>query len=265
MALYLFTPALIFSRLVANPVSLVDAGKIGIYSLALCALTYLAGWIVARAMRLDRLDRYALLLGVVTMNAANYGLPVVEFAVGPHAVAYAAVFILAVNIVQSTVGVYLAAAGRRSPWQSLLSVFRLPLVYAFVAAFVIRGLNITLPEPLLRPIMLLGDAAIPVAMVILGIQLTKVQLGGAWKNLTAITSIRLVLSPLIGLALACALGLHGDMRFALILEAGMPTAVNAGLLAAEFDTKPEFVTGAIMVTTLVSAITLSVIISLFGG
>lgn len=265
MALYLFTPSLIFSRLVTNPVSLLDAGKIAVYGWAVSALMYLAGWVVTRAMRMNRLDRYAVLLSVVTMNAANYGLPVVEFSVGPHAVSYAAVFILAVNIVQSTVGVYLAAAGRRSPWQSFLSVFRLPLAYAFAAAFIIRGFDVTIPEPILRPIVLLGDAAIPVAMVILGIQLTKVKLGGAWKNLGTITVLRLMLSPAIGFGLAMLLGIHGDMRFALILEAGMPTAVNAGLLAAEFDTQPEFVTGAIMVTTLTSAATLSTLIWWFGG
>jgi malate permease and related proteins len=265
MALYLFTPALIFSRLVANPVSLFDAGRIAIYGWVLCALMYVIGYACTRAMGMNRLDRYAVLLSVVLLNAANYGLPVVEFAVGPHAISYAAVFILAVNIVQSTVGVYLAAAGRRSPWQSLVSVFRIPLAYAFILAFIIRGLSIEIPVTLMRPLMLLGDAAIPVAMVILGIQLTKVKIGGAWKYLTAIVWMRLLISPVIGILLAMALGIHGDMRYALILEAGMPTAVNAGLLAAEFDTKPEFVTGAIMVTTLASAVTLSVIMALFGG
>jgi len=264
MALYLFTPALIFSRLVANPVSLLNAGKIAVYGWALCGLVFLVGALTSRAFRLNRLDRYALLLSVVALNAANYGLPVVEFAVGPHAISYAAVFVLSVNIVQSTVGVYLAAAGRRSPWESFVSVFKIPLAYAFVAAFVIRGFEIELPVALMRPIMLLGDAAIPVAMVILGIQLTKVQLGGAWRDLSAIMALRLLISPAIGFGLAWALGIHGDMRFALILEAGMPTAVNAGLLAAEFDTKPEFVAGAIMVTTLTSALTLSVLIGWLG-
>jgi len=265
MALYLFTPSLIFSRLITNPISVLQAGKIAVYTFALCGIVYLVGAVLARGMRLNRLDRYAVLLSVVTMNAANYGLPVVEFGVGPQAVSYAAVFILAANTIQSTVGVYLAAAGRRSPWQSFLSVFRLPLVYAFIAAFALRGFGIVLPEPILRPLVLLGDAAIPVAMVILGIQLTQVHLSGAWSHLGAISLVRLVAAPLIGLGLAQVLGFTGDMRLALLLEAGMPTAVNAGLLASEFDTKPSFVAGAILVTTTLSAITLSTLMSVFGG
>ena len=264
MALYLFTPSLIFSRLITSPISLAQAGRIAVYTFAMCGIVYFVATIIARARGLNRLDRYALLLTTVTMIAANYGLPVVEFAVGRHAISYAAVFVLAANIVQSTVGVYLAAAGRRSMGQAFLSVFRLPLVYAFACAFLIRGLNLTLPEPLLRPIILLGDAAIPVAMVILGIQLTKVHIGGAWADLGTIALVRLVCAPLVGLGLAFLLGITGDMRMALILEAGMPTAVNAGLLAAEFDTKPAFVAGAILVTTLTSAITLSVFITVLG-
>lgn len=263
MALFLFTPSLIFSRLVVNPISLFDAGRIAAYTFAMMGGVYLIGAIVARAQRLNRLDRYALLLTTVTMNAANYGLPVVEFAVGKHAISYAAVFVLAANIVQSTVGVYLAAAGRRSMFQSILSVFRLPLAYAFIAAFLIRWLDITLPEPVLRPVMLLGDAAIPVAMVILGIQLTKVHIGGAWKDLATIALLKLICAPLIGIVLTILLGISGDMRMALILEAGMPTAVNAGLFAIEFDMKPRFVAGAILVTTLLSAITLSILIMWF--
>ena len=265
MALFLFTPSLIVSRLLANPISLLDSGRIALYTFAMMGGVYLLGAIVAKVQRLSRLERYSLLLTTVTMNAANYGLPVVEFAVGKHAISYAAVFVLAANIVQSTVGVYLAAAGRRSMFQSILSVFRLPLAYAFIAAFLIRWLDLMLPEPILRPLMLLGDAAIPVAMVILGIQLTKVHVGGAWKDLATISLLKLVCAPLIGIGLTVALGIGGDMRMALILEAGMPTAVNAGLFAVEFDTKPQFVAGAILVTTLLSAITLSVLISLFGG
>ena len=265
IVLFLLVPALIFSRLVNNPVTLVQAGQISIYALALCALMYLIGAVFARAMRLPRLDRYALLLSVVTMNMANYGLPVVEFAVGPDAVSYAVVLVLAVNIVQVTVGVYLAAAGRLSPKQAIMSIFRLPLIYAFVAAFVVLGFGIEVPDPIMRPMVMLGDAAIPAGLVVLGVQLTRVHLGNAWKNVGVITVTRLVISPLVGLGLVFLLGITGDMRLTLVIEAGMPTAINAGLLAIEFDTKPEFVAGAILVTTLASAVTLSALITLLGA
>jgi len=264
IVLFLLVPALIFSRLVNNPITMADAGKIALYAVVLCAAMYLVGALFARSMSLSRVDRYALLLSVVTMNMANYGLPVVEFAVGPHAVSYAIVLVLSVNIVQSTVGVYLAAAGRLSPRQAVLSVFRLPLIYSFAAAFAVLALGITVPEPVMRPLTLLGDAAIPTGLVVLGIQLTKVRLAGAWKNLCAIGVTRLIISPAIGLLLAFALGITGDMRLTLVIEAGMPTAINAGLLAIEFDTKPEFVAGAILVTTVASAVTLSALLMWLG-
>ena len=265
IVLFILVPALIFSRLVSNPVSLAEAGQISLYALALCAVMYVIGAAFARAMRLPRLDRYALLLSVVTMNMANYGLPVVEFAVGPHAVSYAVVLVLAINVVQVTVGVYLAAAGRLSPKQAFMSIFRLPLIYAFIAAFAVLGFGITVPDPVMRPIVMLGDAAIPAGLLVLGVQLTRVHLGGAWINVGAIALTRLVLSPLVGMGLAFLLGITGDMRATLVIEAAMPTAINAGLLAIEFDTKPEFVAGAILVTTLISAATLSVLITLLGG
>ena len=163
---------------------------------------------------------------------------------------------------QATVLIYLAAAGRMSAMDAVKSVFRIPMLYAFILGIAVGQMGWRIPEPVWMPLDMLGKAAIPVALVILGVQLTKVQLGGAWRDLVSVSVIRLAISPLLALGLAMLMGLSGELRTVLVLEAAMPSAVNAGLLAAEFDTKPEFVAGAILVTTVLSAATLSVLIGL---
>ena len=267
MAIYLFVPALVFTKTAEKSFSLYEAGGILLFSFASTALVYLITALAARIMRVDRVQRYALLLGTVSMNGVNFGLPVVQFAVGDDALPYAAIFITGASLIQATVLVYLAAAGRHSVRQSLASIFRIPIVYAFIAgmAISIGGFHDAIPGPVMMPFRVLADAAVPVGMVILGMQLTRVRLDGEWRSMGTIALIRLVISPLIGIGLAALLGFEGKLRSAVILETAMPTAVNAALLAAEFDTKPSFVAGTVLVTTLLSALTLTVLIPLLVG
>ena len=64
----------------------------------------------------------------------------------------------------------------------------------------------------------------------------------------------------IGLLLALLLGLGGVTRQVAIVQAAMPTAVAAGVLATEFNSDAKLVSSIIMVSTLLSLITLPVII-----
>ncbi len=261
LALYLFTPSLIFSKLVLHPVPASTVGKVAVFSFGICGVSFVAAWLAGVIGRLGRLERYTLLLSTVAINAANYGIPVVQGTLGDKAISIAALFILFVNIVQATLGVYVAAAGRRSPWASFVSVFKLPLVYAFAGAFVVRFFDLSIPEAVYTPISKIGDAAIPLAQVVLGIQLTTIRMArGDHGQLAMIGVIRLLISPLAGICLAWLLGLEGMTRGALLILSAMPTAVNAGLLAVQFDLRPSFVAGAILVTTIASAATLTVLI-----
>ena len=264
MAIYLFTPCLIFDKVATSQMPAVQTGKILLFSFILTALIYLVSIITARLLKFDRLDKYALLLGTVSMNAIFLGLPFIEFTLGEEALSYAVVFVMGMNIVQATFLVYFAAAGKLSAKDAFTSVFKIPMIYAFVGGLAVSHLGVAVPDAVMLPVSLLGRAAIPVALVILGVQLTKVHIGGAWKNLSAITIIRLIVSPLMAYGLCRLMGMEEAVVIVMVLEAAMPSAVNAGLLAAEFGTKPEFVAGAILVTTLLSAVTLSGIFLLLG-
>ncbi len=98
-----------------------------------------------------------------------------------------------------------------------------------------------------------------------------VTLGGRGRlGLEARTLARLV-SRMVGLlaavmvafALAIPFGLTGLARGAGIFQASMPTAVLvATIIALEYDLLPDFVTTAVLFTTLMSAITLTVIMAI---
>jgi predicted permease len=75
------------------------------------------------------------------------------------------------------------------------------------------------------------------------------------------TATRLVLAPLIAVFLTGLVVLPGLARQVVIVEASMPTAVMAGVLATEFGSDAEFATSVILVSTLVSVLTLSILLT----
>jgi predicted permease len=50
-----------------------------------------------------------------------------------------------------------------------------------------------------------------------------------------------------------------------VLQSSMPTAIGAALVAVEFNLRPALVSGAVLVTTLGSAVTLSILLVLLAG
>lgn len=147
--------------------------------------------------------------------------------------------------------------------RSLANVLKTPSVYALVLVFALKGGGITeLPPALARTSQLLADAAIPLMLVLLGLQLGGF---GKLKRLPLVafsTAVRLLLAPAIAIAFASLLGLSGAARFAFILQAGMPTAVMTIVLATEFDTDRDLALSVILTSSFICPFTLSLLIYL---
>jgi len=84
------------------------------------------------------------------------------------------------------------------------------------------------------------------------------------KALLLTVSVRLLASPIVAFLLVTMLNIQGFGYKAGMVQASMPTAVMAIVLATEFDTQPEFVTSAVLVSTLVSPLTLTPLLSFLG-
>jgi predicted permease len=98
-------------------------------------------------------------------------------------------------------------------------------------------------------------------LLLLGIQLSQTTLTGAqtvvWRSLL----IRLGLSPVVALALCLWIGIGGVERQAMVLQAAMPTAVVTTVLSTEFAAAPRLVAAAVLASTLVSLVTVSLLLA----
>jgi predicted permease len=210
---------------------------------------------------LDRPTISAFLLVVMFSNSGNYGLPVVLFAFGREALAHAAVYFVANAVATYSVGVFIASAGRKSLAQAARGVVRVPAVWGAVAAGVVLGLGVQLPLPLMRPIELLSGAALPVMILVLGMQLERTARPDRPGLVLLAGVLTLVVTPLIAVGATQVVGLTGAARQAAIVQSGMPSAVLTTILALEFDVAPSFVTACVTLSTLVSPVTVTLLIA----
>src|SRR5262245_56029948 len=130
--------------------------------------------LAAIPLRLDRASLSAFLLVVVCSNSGNYGLPVVLLAFGREALTFASVYFVSSAIFSYTGGILLAASGRRSFGQALAGVVRVPAVYGAAAAAIVMAFGLHVPDAIARPMAMLSDAALPLMILVLGMQLERV-------------------------------------------------------------------------------------------
>ena len=262
---YIFSPCLIFTLLTSGRLNGNDITQMVFFTVASVLVMGVITAIIAFALRLKRSVIVALLLTVMFGNAGNFGLSLNLFAFGEDAVAYAAIFFATSAILVYTLGVVLASWGKTNLRSAFVGVFKFPVVYAVIFALIFNIFDWQLPLPLDRTISILSDAAIPVMIVLLGIQLYNSKLSNDIFPVGLSNLLRLVISPLLAIGLAALFRLEGTAYQAGVLESAVPTAVLTTVLATEFDIEPALVTTAVVTSTLLSPLTITPLLAFLGA
>jgi malate permease and related proteins len=254
-------PALVFNILTTSTLSGLEFGRMAAFYVLVTAASLVMARLAAIPLRLDRASQSAFLLVVVCSNSGNYGLPVALLAFGREALTFASVYFVSSAIFSYTGGVLLAASGRRSFAQALGGVLRVPAVYGAIAAAITLWLGLRVPDAIARPMALLSDAALPMMVLVLGMQLERATWPKRPDMVIVASLLSLVAAPLAAFGVAHLLDLQGPALQAGVLQASMPAAVITTILALEFDLEPSFVTSVVCITTLVSPVTLTLLIA----
>jgi predicted permease len=271
---WVFVPALLFVKIVESTLSAPDLLVIGGHFVLLFGTMFALAWYGAKLIGAGDRMRRALTASVLFYNSGNYGLPVAQLAFASNpvalqfAVAVQALVIMLQNITNFTIGLTLHAGGREgsSRRETLGAVFKLPMIYTLIAAWLWRGISgstgWTMPMPLNEALHFLAEGLVPIALVTLGAQMATIESHRLSREMIFSLVLRLAIGPLLGWAYVWLLGIKGPLAQSLVVSTSFPTAVNSALLAMEFDNEPEFAAAVVFYSTLLSAITVSVVIYL---
>jgi predicted permease len=261
LAFHALAPCLIFMLLVTARASGRELVLMAAFCTAILAVSGLLAWGLAKPLRLDRAAATGVLLAVMFSNGGNFGLALVEFAFGREALALASMYFVTSAVLAYSLGVVLASSGRASIGRALASVVRVPALYAVAAAALVTGLGVEVPLWLMRPVTLLGNASIPVMLLVLGMQLERTGWPARPGVVAAAVVLTLIAKPLAAIGLSDLLALDGAARQAAIIQSSMPAAVVTTILAIEFDTAADLVTCIVFYSTLLSPLTLTLLVA----
>ena len=263
LSFHIFSPCLVFVSLAHIGITKGEFEKLALFSFSVAAITAGLAFICGRLLNLKRALLASLVVASAFSNNGNYGLAAVKFAFGEEALVRALVCFVFSTIWTFTAGILIASTGKCSLAQAFKKLFEVPAFYGLIGAGVIRYTNWQIPLFVDRAVMLLSEAAIPLMLVILGLQIAEARrLPRDRALLISVASLlQLVIAPIIALLLSRWIGLSGPARQAAVLQTAMPTAVITTILALEYDLDAELVTGTVLLTTLLSPLTLTPLIA----
>jgi malate permease and related proteins len=270
MSLYVLSPFLAFKTFYTHTLT-ADYLFYICYIFGLCFSLALIISIWSMMMKYSTKERCAMILSACFMNNGNYGTPVLLVFFGAVGFDLGVIMMVLQQFVMSTVGIYYAAKGSArsdivSQKDVMNKVIRMPVAYGALLGMLFQLCHIPLSKSIMTSIGMIGDSSIVVIMIILGMQLAKIKIQQLdYSKLSFSLLTRMIISPLVAFGMVYFMPILPVYKQILIVLAAMPSAANTTLMSVQFDTHPELVSSATLVSTLLSLITLPIVLWLIGA
>ena len=261
---YIFNPILVFDLLLKTKLNSADILKTVGFVVVLSILIGLLAFLLGKLSGFERPMVLAIVLTAAFGNTGNYGLPLVSFAFGQDALAYATLYFVISTILFNTAGVLIASLGHMNFKEAVLGLFNIPTIYAVLLAALLNRFQIILPTSLSRTVDLAANGSIPAMIILLGLELSRIQWSHSARAVGLSAGLRLLAGPIIGFVLAVVFGLRGAARQGNIVEGSMPAAVTTTVLATEYGLDTSLVTAIVFVGTILSPLTLTPLLVFLG-
>lgn len=234
-----------------------------------CLLVFVLGRAVARQVfRLDAVGQSVFALGGIFSNNVLLGVPLARVALGEAAmpaVALVLVFNALLLWTLITASVEWARHGElslRGFGATARSVLTNPIVASIVAGAIFGLAGGWLPVAVDTPLRLVGEAAAPLALIVLGMGLAEYGMREGLREGAAISVLKLVVQPGAVWVLARLLGLPGIETQAVVLLAALPVGVNVYLMSREFRSMEGAVATSMVMSTALAAVTSPIVLVL---
>ncbi len=256
VAFYVATPALLFDVLQRSDPSVIVSPVILITALAAVLVAGL--YIVLSRLWFPR-DLASTTLGATSsgyVNSNNLGLPVAIYILGDAA--YVAPLLLVQVVVFAPMILTLLESTRgnqRGATVALARAARNPIIIASVLGLVVALFGWQVPELVLGPVSMIGDAAIPMVLLSFGVSLhgqRALQPGSGRAAALVATGIKVLVMPLLTWALCLAFQLNPHETFVATTIAALPTAQNVYNYAATYRRAEIQVRDTVFLTTFAS-------------
>jgi len=252
LAMTLSLPCLIFVSLMQTriePAALTALSFASITAYGIVTLAFLA------LVRLLRLETRTYTAPLIFGNTGNLGLPLALFAFGDVGLSYAIIVFAIMALWSYTYGIWLVAGAG-----SLGRVLREPLVWSTVLGAVFLWQGWETPEFLTNTLSLVGQMAIPMMLITLGVAVARLSAKGMVRAV-GLSLVKLCLCVGIAWGVGTFFDLDPVAFGVLVLQVATPVAVTSYLLAEKYGADAPSVAGLVVASTLMSVAALPLILA----
>ena len=251
LAMTLSLPCLIFVSLMNTQISPEILRAVSLAAIISYALVTLASFILVKVLKLNV---STFLAPLIFGNTGNLGLPLAFFAFGTEGLSYAVVIFAIMATYNFTFGVWVISGGG-----SIVKAMKEPLVWGTILGLIFLINNWKTPLFLTSTLELIGQMAIPLMLITLGVAIARLRL----INISRALIITLT-KFLICLVLSIIVGRYFQLEHipfsVLLLQLTTPVAVTSYLLATKYDNGSDDIAGLVIISTLISAIYIPIIL-----
>jgi predicted permease len=177
---------------------------------------------------------------------------------------YIFLFLLGFNLIMWSVGVYLItfSRSRRFEWESFFSP---PVVATILSLFLIYlKLNKYIPNFVYKPLSVLGDSTLPLAMLVVGGSLAELSFKKTNnKAILFLILAKLIIMPILGLLFIIRFKPDELLGLLLIIELAVPSATSLSLITRHYQKEDLIISAGIFWTHIISLLTLPLFLSLY--
>ncbi|HEV2557046.1 MAG TPA: AEC family transporter [Microvirga sp.] len=225
-------------------------------------ISYFAGVAVVWALAMLAGRRFFQLTGTSAVvagfsagqaNTVLVGIPMILKAYGDEG-AVPLFLLIAVHLpVTMTLATIMAEGSAASPWAILKRLATHPIVVAILAGSAFRPLAGAVPAPVWQVVDLIAAAAIPCALVGMGIALRRYGLEAGWKLPLVISGLKLLIHPLVVFLLATQVfSMPPAWAGVAVLFAACPSGINAYLFAERYGEGVAVASSAVALSTVLA-------------
>lgn len=251
LAMTLSLPCLIFVSLMNTQISPEILRAVSLAAIISYALVTIASFILVKVLKLNV---STFLAPLIFGNTGNLGLPLAFFAFGTEGLSYAVVIFAIMATYNFTFGVWVISGGG-----SIIKATKEPLVWGTILGLIFLINNWKTPLFLTSTLELIGQMAIPLMLITLGVAIARLRLINISRALVITLTkffICLVLSIIVGRYFQ----LEHIPFSVLLLQLTTPVAVTSYLLATKYDNGSDDIAGLVIISTLISAIYIPIIL-----
>ncbi|MBV7296671.1 AEC family transporter [Enterovibrio paralichthyis] len=188
-------------------------------------------------------------------NSGNLAIPLFGYAFGASAEAPAILLFVVSMMLHITVGLALLSNSE----YRFQHILKMPILVAAMLAMVFNFADIQVWTPLNEAMILVGNAAVPVMLISLGVQLTGIQWSGFGVGVLS-TVLSLVTGAITFAVIYFFIPLPSEHLRMLLLFAMLPPAVMNYLFAERFNVGPDKVASMVLFGNFFTLITLPLLL-----